>query len=134
MAADYLIGRLTVNYAIDTIALAYKVQGRFSYVDLGHGDSIEVENEGDYKEVSIQNVIETTVDNCSERHTFFNLGQSMYEGVRARVRLNPNTSKLIEENRRKYFIKQLFKQVEAGGLSQQDAVETLLKWETDFEE
>lgn len=134
MNNDYLTGRLTVFFGDDTVSLAHKVQGRYSYLDLEEGDYIEVENDGEYKAITVQDVLKTIVKKTSDKHTEWNKGESFYEGCKARVKLNPKSNKLVEENNKKYAINQIFKAVEYGYLTLDEARETIMKWETDIED
>jgi hypothetical protein len=133
-AEEYLTGILTVHFGTDSVVLAHKVHGRFSYMDLVEGDHIEVEENEHYKLVTVKDVLDTTVNELSNRHTSWNLGQSFYEGSKARVKLNPRATRLVESNNKKYAIRQLFRAVESNLITYDKAQETLLKWESDIED
>lgn len=134
MESEYLKGFITVEYGIDTVFLRHKVKGRFSQLSLGEGDSIEVLVDDEYKKLTVDQIQNHIVSKVSENHTEWNKGQSHYEGNRARVQLNPNTTRHIEYLNKQSIINDLFKAVEQQEISYQDAAQILLKWEKAYED
>lgn len=129
---DYLEGRLTICYALDSVSLIHKVQGRASCLDLDEGDLIEIKNDnGVFKPVTISEILETVVKDESLKHTSFHLGQSLYQECSVRVKLNPKTTRSIELSKKRYFMNQLMHQVGLGGMTYEEAMETYLRWEAD---
>lgn len=134
MQDEFLTGRLTVFFGCDTVSLVHKVHGRYSYMDLEEGDYIEVGDAGERKVVTLQDVLQTIVEKPSDRHTEWNRGESVYEGCKARVKLDKKATKLVEENNKKRAIEQIFKAVKHERLTLEEAKKTILRWETDIEE
>ncbi|WML42699.1 hypothetical protein [Neobacillus sp. PS3-40] len=134
MTNEYLTGRITVFFGCDTVSLIHKVHGRYSNMDLEEGDFIEVEDHGQYKATTVKDILKTLVEKTSNNHTEWNVGQSLYEGCKARVKLNDMATKIVEFNNKKYAIEQIFKAVENESFSLEEAKRTILKWETDIEE
>lgn len=130
----YLTGFLTVDYGLDIVELVHEVNGRNSYMSLGKGDLIKVQEDDGFKEVTVNDVLNTTVNQRSKMHTKWNFGQSFYEGSRARVVVNPKTTKFIKSNTKKYAIEELFKAVESHLITHNEAMKTLEKWESNFED
>lgn len=136
MPDEYLNGFITVNYGTDTVSLRFKIKGRFAQIDLGEGDLIKVQEEenSSYKVVTIEEILNRTVNKISNRHTEWNQGQSFYEACRAKVRINPETNRYIEFLEKKGIIKALFKAVEMQELSHEKATRTLMNWEKAYNE
>ncbi|MGE8078121.1 hypothetical protein [Peribacillus loiseleuriae] len=128
---QYLTGILTVYFGTDSVVLAHKVKGRYSYMHLDEGDLIETEMDGAYKSVTVSDVLKTIVEKRSHKHNGFHIGQSLYEGTRARVYLNESTTERMESENKRYAIRELFADVKSGLISQEDAMEMLIEWETE---
>jgi hypothetical protein len=131
---EYLTGRITVFFGCNLVSLIHKVHGRYSTMDIEEGDLIEVEDNGQYKVITVQEIMRNLVDKPSEKHTRWNIGQSLFEGCKARVKLNDKATKRAEFNNKKYAIEQIFKAVENGSITLEEAQKTILNWETDVED
>lgn len=134
MQDEYLTGELTVFFGIDQVYLLHRVNGRLSEMELDEGDYIEVKDGDGYKLITVKDALNTIVTKKSDKHNQWDLYGSFYEGSKVRVKINHKTTNQIESRHKKYAIRKLFKAVEDGFITREDAMETLLRWETDIEE
>lgn len=129
MDDSYLYGRLSACFGIDVVFLLHKVAGRWSEMPLGVGDLIEVADGDFYKEITIQDVLENTVNNASDCR----LGKSVFQDCKVRVKLNSNTTKELELMNKRLKAKELSHLVKWGRITHEEAMEALLKWEADID-
>lgn len=129
---EYLTGFLTVFFGCDVVSLVHKVHGRFSIMDLGDGDCIEVKDGDDYKVITIQDALTKIVKKHSKKLTKWNEGQSSYEDDIVRVKLNQRTTLQMLLANERYHMRELFKAVEEGYLSHEEAMRTIVKWNFDY--
>ncbi|MGD6879273.1 hypothetical protein ACQCVJ_22540 [Bacillus infantis] len=125
-----LTGVLTVCFGTDEVILAHRVNGRISYMTLGAGDLIELVDHNN-QVITIEDVLETIVKKSSERHSRWNYGSSYYEGENVKVTINHKTTKLMDSSNKQYNVRQLFKGVEDGFITQEEALEIIFRWENE---
>jgi|GEM_PF-7094450 len=135
MSDQYLYGRLTVCFGSDMASLEHEVFGRLCYSDILDGDKLEVlsDDEG-YKELDLKEIFSSIVNQPSKYHTKWNEGQSLYEGVKARVLFNQNNNKTIRGIKKRKLIRELFRRANFGEISLTEIEETIFKWEARYED
>lgn len=133
MTNEYLHGRLTVCFATDVVSLAHRVQGRISFMDLDEVDHVEVLDGDNYKTINIEDVLKKMVERPSRKYTKWNVGQSLYEGAKVRVKLDEDATKRVESNAKKQLITQLFEEAKHGLYTYEEVQEILINWESEEE-
>lgn len=134
LSEEYLTGYIDVCFGTDRVELAHKVHGRYSYLELGEGDHIEVEGEQGYEMVTVNEVLKTIINKPSIKHSKSDVERSSYQGIKARVRINKETTARQELTAKLYTIRLIFKEVSSGFMSNEEAEQRLLRLEEDFED
>jgi len=127
MSEEYLNGRITVQFGIDIVSLVHEVHGRFSYMDLVEGDFIEVEEDDQYKVITIKDILEKIVEHDSSQ--VWNRGSSIYEGAQVRVKLDPQGNKLAVLTEKSLKINKVMFALKNGLITHEEATQAFLELE-----
>lgn len=131
MSEEYLIGRITVYFGVDIVSLVHKVHGRFSYMDLVEGDLIEVKNDGQYKAITIKDILNTIERDSSK---VWNHGSSIYEGAQVRVKLDPQGNKRAVLTEKSLKINKVMFALKQGFITHEQATQAFLQLELENDE
>lgn len=131
MGDEYLEGRLKVFFGIDTVYLAHKVHGRYSEMPLSEGDLVEVKDGENYKKITIQNALEKTIDKRFDAEKKLTSGKSIFQDCKARVKLNDQTTKDINQTIKRWKINELFHLLKWNRITPDEAEQILSKYDSD---
>ena len=129
LEGEYLTGSLFIYYdgGRDGVELLHKVNGRISAMRLGDGDHIEIQDGLIREVITVNEALKTIKDDKS--HKYHELGESLYQGVRARVKINHTTTKRLERETKALAIQNLLMKVKSGDLSEKDLARIIAEWD-----
>lgn len=146
MSDECLEGVIAVSYGGSNrgdVFLEHKVYGRFSQMELNDGDTIQVKDGDHYQTVTVEQILETTSDGPSYKSNRGRLelftdgsqiaGRSLYDGALAKVQLNSRVTQTIQAQNRRIFLDNLFFDVAREGMTYEEAMEALERWEKAYE-
>lgn len=129
MDEEYLLGRITVHFGADIVSLGHEVHGRASYMDLVEGDHIEVNDGDQYQLITITDILDTIIERDSDRDRVWNRGESIYEGVQVRVRLDSQGNKQAALTEKSLKINKVMHALKQGFITHEEATQEFLKLE-----
>ncbi|MFB6467653.1 hypothetical protein ACE38V_12755 [Cytobacillus sp. Hz8] len=135
MEDEFLTGYLTIDPGVEMVWLMHKVHGRYSSLELAEGDRIEVNDGNGYKEVDFLEVLDSFLSDSREKAFRLisrqSIGGATYEGVKARVKINPRATKRIKQNHQRRIFNYLFYSVRERVISQDEAMDIFFKSDID---